>query len=166
YWPAWARYLPEAFPFGHRSTRPPHNPVNAVLSYLSTLLYGECLASCHRRGLDPAIGFLHPPCNGRWSLPLDLMEPFRAALTEPLTLRLFNHRILRQEHFEPRSGGIYLTSGGRRLLLGHYEKRLTARFLAEHSGTRTSLRDQIDATTLSFKAGLEDARLFVPFTLN
>ncbi len=166
YWKAWAAFLPDAFPFECRSAHPPLNAVNAVISYLSTLVYGECLAACHRRGLDAALGYLHPAQDGRWSLPCDLMEPFRPALVEPLTLRLFNHRVLRTEHFEPQNGGIYLTLTGRRLLLEQYEKRLRARFLLDHSSQRTSLRDQIDATTLSWKLALTDASTFTPFLMN
>ncbi len=40
------------------------------------------------KGLDPAPGFLHVTENGRWSVALDLMEPFRPVLTEALALDL------------------------------------------------------------------------------
>ena len=106
FYQSWSRFLPEEFPFGQRSTRPPGNPVNACLSYLSALVYGELLTACVVRGLDPALGCLHQPQDGRWSLPLDLMEPFRPALIEALTLRLFSHRILQQPHFEAHDGGV------------------------------------------------------------
>jgi hypothetical protein len=84
YFSAWARFLPGEFPFERRSTRPPLNPVNACISFGSTLLYNEFAALCHARGLDPALGLLHATEDGRWSLPLDLLEPFRPALVEAL----------------------------------------------------------------------------------
>jgi CRISPR-associated protein Cas1 len=38
YFSVWAALLPPAFPFERRSTRPPLNPVNAALSFTSTLV--------------------------------------------------------------------------------------------------------------------------------
>lgn len=163
---AWSRFLPEAFPFERRSTRPPHNPVNAVLSYLSTLVYGELLTACHTRGLDPGLSHLHSTQDGRWSLPLDLMEPFRPAVIDALTLRLFSFRILRAEHFEPQNGGIYLNLSGRRLLHQHYEQRLQRPFYSEHLGLRTSIRQQLTHAPLHYKIALHNPDAYRPFRLN
>ncbi len=166
YWLAWAVFLPADFPFERRSTRPPHNPVNAVLGYLSSILYGECLAACHRRGLDPGLGHLHVTTNGRWSLPLDLMEPFRPAVLEATALRLFTHHMLSPCDFEPRDGGIYLTYSWLRNVIEQYEKRTTRDFHSEHTGQRTTLRQQIEATTLSHRMALDDPTTFKPFIMN
>ncbi|MCP5538590.1 MAG: CRISPR-associated endonuclease Cas1 [Akkermansiaceae bacterium] len=167
YLPAWAAFLPEAFPFERRSTRPPLNPVNACLSYVSTLLYGEVLSACHARGLDPAFGHLHPSTDDRWSLPLDLMEPFRPCVAEALTLRLFSHRVLRAEHFEKvKNNGIYLNKEGRRQLLQHYEKTLNREHYSEFAQCRTSLRRQIENTVLHYKTALADPERFAPFRMN
>lgn len=164
YFKAWDRFLPPDFPFTVRSTRPPLNPVNATLSYAATVLYGEFLAACHRRGLDPGLGTLHTTQDRRWSLPLDLMEPFRPAVAEALTLRLFAHRMLGHQHFTARDGGIFLTPEGRRILLHDFEKRLLRPFTSQRTGQRSSLRAEIDASVLSFKAALDGAD-FSPFRL-
>ena len=76
YFQAWAGFLPTEFPFERRSTRPPLNAVNACVSFGSTLLYNEAVAFIHAHGLDPALGLLHATEDGRWSLALDLIEPF------------------------------------------------------------------------------------------
>jgi CRISP-associated protein Cas1 len=166
YWSAWAAFLPPEFPFERRSTRPPHNAVNAVLGYLSSILYGECLAACHRRGLDPGIGHLHVTANGRWSLPLDLMEPFRPAILEATALRLFTHHMLSPPDFEQRQGGVYLTASGRKIVIEQYEKRTSREFHSEHVGHRTTLRQQVEATVLSHRMALEDPAVFRPFIMN
>ncbi|MBU6411180.1 MAG: CRISPR-associated endonuclease Cas1, partial [Verrucomicrobia bacterium] len=158
--------LPSEFPFGQRSTRPPGNPVNACLSYLSALVYGELLTACVVRGLDPALGCLHQPQDGRWSLPLDLMEPFRPALIEPLTLRLFSHRILQKSHFEAHDHGVWLARDGRRTLIQHYEQRLQREFLSEHAGCRTTLRQQLQNAAVQFKLALVQPQNYAPFRLN
>ena len=165
----WGQFLPAEFPFERRSTRPPHNAVNAVLSYAATLLYHDFVAPLHLRGLDPGLGFLHVTENGRWSLALDLMEPFRPAVAEALTLRLFSHRILQAGHFEPRDGGIYLTRDGRRELIQHYERRLDRSFVSDHLGHRTTLRQAYLDQVLAIKAALADGAgpaAFTAFRLN
>ena len=166
FYQAWSRFLPAEFPFGQRSTRPPANPVNACLSYLSALVYGEMLTACTVRGLDPALGCLHHSEDGRWSLPLDLMEPFRPALIEALTLRLFSHRILQQRHFEPHDRGVWLALDGRRTLIQHYEQRVQREFFSEHTGCRTTLRQQFQKTAVQFKLAVGQPATYAPFRIN
>jgi CRISPR-associated protein Cas1 len=166
YFSAWSRFLPDAFPFERRSTRPPHNPVNACISFGATLLYNEMVAACHARGLDPALGFLHVTTDGRWSLALDLIEPFRSVLVEALALDCFSHQILNASHFESRDGGVFLNDPGRRKFLLQYERRMERQFLSESAGHRTNLRQQLDQQVLQLKAPLEDPSRFEPFLMN
>jgi len=118
------------------------------------------------RGLDPALGCLHQSEDGRWALPLDLMETFRPVLVESLTLRLFAWRVLQAGHFETRDGGVFLNAAGRRSLWEHYEQRLNREFFSEHAGCRTTLRTRIAQAPLHFKTCLEQPDLFSPFRLN
>lgn len=166
YFAAWAALLPTGFAFERRSTRPPLNPVNAVLSFSATLIYHEMHALIHAHGLDPALGFLHATENGRWSLALDLMEPFRPVLAEALTLDLFSHKILNASHFEPSHGGVYLTHEGRNKLLLQYEKRMDRQFMSEAIAHRTTLRKQLENQALMFKSALDDPAKFTPFQMN
>lgn len=166
YFKAWEIFLPEAFPFERRSTRPPHNPVNACVSFIATLIYQEMVTAIHARGLDPALGFLHTTENGRWSLALDLMEPFRPVIVEALTLDLFSHAMLKQEDFENRDGGVFLNKDGRRKLLLQYERRMDRQFMSEAVGHRTTLRQQIDQQAVMLKAALDNPAQFEPFLIN
>lgn len=63
--------------FEGRSRRPPLDPVNAVVSFIYTLLTHDCRGAAEGVGLDPAVGFLHRERPGRPSLALDLMEELR-----------------------------------------------------------------------------------------
>lgn len=166
YFQVWERFLPPAFPFEGRSTRPPRNPVNACISFAATLIYTEMVAAIHAHGLDPALGLLHSTENGRWSLALDLIEPFRPVLVEALTLDLFNHQMLGSEHFEPQKGGVYLNHAGRKKLLLQYERRMERQFLSEHAGCRTTLRQQLDQQVTDLKRALDDPTPFEPFLIN
>lgn len=166
YFSAWGSLLPESFPFERRSTRPPLNPVNAALSFAATLVYQEMQACLHAHGLDAALGFLHTTENGRWSLALDLMEPFRPVVAEALTLDLFSHKMLGQNHFEPAHGGVYLTKDGRAKLLLQYEKRMERQFMSESAGHRTTLRQQLENQATLLKSALDNPDTFEPFLMN
>jgi CRISPR-associated protein Cas1 len=166
YFQAWGTLLPPAFPFERRSTRPPLNPVNACISFGATLITNEMTAFLHAHGLDPALGLLHTTENGRWSLALDLIEPFRPVLVEALALDLFSHQILNHSHFESRDGGVFLNQEGRKKFFLQYERRMERQFMSECVGHRTSLRQQLEAQATQFKSALTTPDVFEPFLIN
>jgi CRISPR-associated protein Cas1 len=107
-----------------RSRRPPLDPVNALLSFLYTLLTHDCRSACESVGLDPAVGFLHRDRPGRPSLALDLMEELRPVLADRLALSLINRRQLRARDFETRDGGaVLLTDDARKAVLAAWQER-------------------------------------------
>lgn len=107
-----------------RSRRPPLDPVNALLSFLYTLLTHDCRSACESVGLDPSVGFLHRDRPGRPSLALDLMEELRPVLADRLALSLINRRQLRAGDFETREGGaVLLTDEARKTVLAAWQER-------------------------------------------
>lgn len=110
--------------FNGRSRRPPLDPVNALLSFLYTLLTHDCRSAAESVGLDPAVGFLHRDRPGRPSLALDLMEELRPVLADRLALSLINRRQLRMGDFETRDGGtVLLSEVGRKTVLTAWQDR-------------------------------------------
>jgi CRISP-associated protein Cas1 len=166
YFSAWAAFLPAEFPFERRSTRPPLNAVNACLGFASALVSSELVSALHKVGLDPALGVLHSTEDGRWSLALDLIEPFRPAVVEAFTTRLFSHRMLGADDFEERDGGVYLNAQGRQTFLEHYQTRVVREFFSTHTGHRTTVRRLFQATAEGIKAALTVPDDFRPFRLN
>ncbi|ALA16548.1 CRISPR-associated protein Cas1 [Chelatococcus sp. CO-6] len=113
-----------AMRFRGRSRRPPLDPINALLSFLYTLLTHDCRSAAEAVGLDPAVGFLHRDRPGRPSLALDLMEELRPVLVDRLALSLVNRRQVRARDFETRDGGaVWLTEEGRRTVLTAWQER-------------------------------------------
>lgn len=107
-----------------RSRRPPLDPMNALLSFLYTLLTHDCRSACEAVGLDPAVGFLHRDRPGRPSLALDLMEELRAPLADRLALSLVNRRQLRAGDFRRMDGGaVLLSDDARRTVLTAWQER-------------------------------------------
>ena len=114
----------EMFCLNGRSRRPPLDRMNALLSFLYTLLLSDCVAAVEGVGLDPQIGFLHVLRPGRPGLALDLMEELRVILADRLALTLVNRRQLSCNDFQERPGGaIHLTDKGRKEVLVAYQKR-------------------------------------------
>lgn len=107
-----------------RSRRPPRDAMNALLSFLYTLLTHDCRSACEAVGLDPAVGFLHRDRPGRPSLALDLMEELRAPLADRLALSLVNRRQLRAADFQRMEGGaVLLGDEARRTVLTAWQER-------------------------------------------
>jgi CRISPR-associated protein Cas1 len=114
----------ESFFFRERSRRPPLDNMNALLSFLYTLLRHDVEAALEAVGLDPAVGFLHRDRPGRPGLALDLMEELRAYLADRLALSLINLRQVRAEGFtREESGGVVMDAETRKAVLTAYQKR-------------------------------------------
>ena len=140
------------FAFIRRSRRPPLDPINALLSFLYTLLVHDCRSALETTGLDPAVGFLHRDRPGRPSLALDLMEELRPILADRVALSLVNRRQLGAGDFDTAlSGAVSLTDDARKTVLTAYQERkkteLTHPFLKEK--TTLGLTPFVQATLLA-----------------
>ncbi len=113
-----------AMAFAGRNRRPPRDPVNALLSFLYTLLVHDCRSAAESVGLDPAVGFFHKDRPGRPSLALDLMEELRPVLADRLALSLINRRQVRPKDFQVREGGsVSMNDDARKTVLTAWQER-------------------------------------------
>lgn len=114
----------DAFVMMARSRRPPLDPLNALLSFLYTLLAHDCEAALEGIGLDPQIGFLHALRPGRPSLALDLMEEFRAILADRVALSLINLNQIGGKGFTAtESGAVVMDDDTRKTVLQTWQKK-------------------------------------------
>lgn len=114
----------EYFYFNERSRRPPLDNMNALLSFLYTLLTHEVRSALETVGLDPAYGFFHQPRPGRPSLALDLMEEFRPYLVDRLALSMINRKQVDEDGFKKKeSGGVIMDDETRKMVIGTWQKR-------------------------------------------
>ncbi len=114
----------DEFFFHGRSRRPPLDNMNALLSFIYTLLVHDVTASLEAVGLDPAVGYLHRDRPGRPSLGLDLMEELRPVVADRLALSLVNRRQVQPSGFRrSESGGVVMDDATRKEVLVAYQKR-------------------------------------------
>ncbi|MCI9468561.1 MAG: type I-C CRISPR-associated endonuclease Cas1 [Oscillospiraceae bacterium] len=114
----------ETFFFRGRSRRPPMDPVNALLSFVYTMLGTDCASALETVGLDAYVGFLHRDRPGRTSLAQDLMEELRPCIADRFVLTLINDRVVNAGDFDTQeNGAVLLTPDGRRKIQKEWHSR-------------------------------------------
>jgi CRISPR-associated protein Cas1 len=126
----------EDFFFKERNRRPPLDNMNALLSFLYTLLVHDVTSALETVGLDPAVGFLHRDRPGRPGLALDLMEEFRPYLADRLALSLVNLKQVSGKGFtRTETGAVLMDDATRKEVIVAYQNRkqeeITHPFLGE-----------------------------------
>jgi CRISPR-associated protein Cas1 len=114
----------EDFSFNGRSRRPPKDEVNAMLSFVYTLIANDVAAALESVGLDPYVGFMHTLRPGRISLALDMMEELRAYLGDRLVLSMINRRqVTKKDFIRQGDESFVMTDDCRKELLTTWQKR-------------------------------------------
>jgi len=114
----------ETFRYHKRSRRPPLDPLNALLSFVYTLLMHDARSACEACGLDSAVGFLHRDRPGRPGLALDLMEEFRPWLADRLVFSLINRKQVSASGFETlETGAVVMDDATRKTVLVAWQER-------------------------------------------
>jgi len=142
YFSGFARLLKGDAPFDFttRNRRPPRDPVNALLSFVYSLLTKELTIAVRIVGLDPLLGFFHKPRYGRPSLALDLAEEFRPILADSTVMTLVNNGEVGPGSFIARAGAVALTESGRAAVIAAFERRLEHEVTHPVFGYRISYR--------------------------
>lgn len=112
------------FTFQGRNKRPPLDPVNAMLSFVYTLLTNQIASALESVGLDPYIGYLHTERPGRVSLALDLIEELRAVMADRFVLSLINKKIVTGKNFvKKENGAVLMELDARKRLLTEWQNK-------------------------------------------
>lgn len=126
----------ESFYFNCRNKRPPLDNVNAMLSFVYTLLAHDVAAALETVGLDPYVGFLHRDRPGRVSLALDMMEELRPVHADRFVISLINKREVNASGFTKKeNGAVIMEDDTRKIILRAWQSRkqemITHPFLQE-----------------------------------
>lgn len=134
YFRAFGKWIPAPFSFTKRTSHPPRDEVNALLSLSYTLLYNRIVTHLNTIGLDPFLGFFHQPRNGHAALASDLVEEFRPVVADALVVKLVRRKQLRPSDFERAGGGFHLTAAGKKTFFTEFEAKLGSKRQAPSLG--------------------------------
>lgn len=167
------------FPFHGRNKRPPKDPMNAMLSYVYTVLTMDVLSAIQTVGLDPYLGILHEVAYGRPSLACDLVEEFRTMVADRLVLGLVNRRLVTPDDFifrkqEFRSYAdeadmvkhrpVEMKPQARTRLMAAYEEMMNSTIRVGEDRKKMTVRTLITRQVRLFEASLKDGgKPYEPF---
>jgi CRISPR-associated protein Cas1 len=117
--------LTDGWTFEKRTTRPPEDHINSLLSLTYTFVKNEVLSALRQYNLDPFLGVLHVDRHGRPALALDLLEEFRPAFCDAFVTRLVNRGTITHEDFNRDN---HLSDDTFDVYLGKYEEYMTEEF--------------------------------------
>ena len=170
--------------FERRAYYPPTDPVNALLSFVYSLVLRDMTTACELIGLDPYLGFFHVIDYGRPSMALDLMEEFRPIIADSIVLEAVNRPFVslvdfeqvdlsekeseRDEKEEPRAAtqAVYLAASGREKVIALYENRINDESIYKYQDQQVSYRHilQFQAQVMA-RLILGEISEYVPFTV-
>ncbi len=107
-----------------RSKQPPHNEVNALISFGNMMCYTLCLDQIYHTQLNPTISFLHEPGERRYSLALDLAEIFKPILVDRLIFALLNKKQIQQKDFDKNLNYCVLKESGKKTFVKAWDEKL------------------------------------------
>lgn len=170
--------------FDRRAYYPPPDPVNALLSFVYSLLLRDVTTACELIGLDPYLGFFHVIDYGRPSMALDLMEEFRPIVADSIVLEAVNRPYVSLVDFEqvdlteqeaerdekepPRetTQAVYLAGSGREKIIAMYENRVNDESMFNFQGQQVSYRQifQLQSQAMA-RLILGQSQEYAPFTV-
>lgn len=153
------------FYFHGRNRRPPLDNVNAMLSFIYTVMTHDIASALEGVGLDPAVGFLHSDRPGRPSLALDIIEEFRPVIADRLILSLINRKQIKAKNFTcTETGGVMMDDAARRAILTSYQERKRDELMHPFLNEKIALGLVFHAQAMLFSAFLRgDIDGYPPF---
>jgi CRISPR-associated protein Cas1 len=167
YWPALGRLTKGASnPF--LRTRPATDLVNAAINYMTGILERDIRTALNTADLHLGFGVLHQARDRADAAIYDLMEPFRAPLTEGLAAYLFNSARLLPTMFEGTDvGGIRILPEARRRIITGYEQAVAKRVNITGGSGKLAWRAMMRRQALDLAKAYRrnDPALFEPYLM-
>lgn len=159
-------FLPTDFLMNKRVRRPPDNPMNAMVSFGNTLLYGKTISAIYQTHLDQRISFLHEPSEGRFSLSLDMSEVFKPVIVYRTIFDLVNNRKIQvAKHFEKKLNYCLLNETGRKLFIEAFEGRMESVYQHPVLKRKITYRTAMKLDCYKLIKYILEEKDFVPFSL-
>jgi CRISPR-associated protein Cas1 len=138
----------ENFFFSGRSSRPPKDSFNSMLSYGYSLFYRNIIGAIERHGLHPYFAYMHKLKFGHAALASDLIEEYRAPLIDRTILDVVNSGEVEPSDF-------YINDAGAVYMTKQASKRLTDRFSEIIAKSDRYFEDSDDRKSYGFQVMLD-----------
>ena len=164
YYDTWKLWMKEAAEFT-RNYNPPDTPLNAIISFLNSLLYTACVSEIYRTALYPGISYIHAPQTKRFSLALDLVEPFKPIMVDRLIFRLFDRKEISDKDFKVHTNGILLADDARKKILQEWDSLLRTTVQIPQLKRSVSYRQLIRLDCYKLAKHLLENKEFKPYNV-
>lgn len=114
----------DGFGIDKRGSRPPTNPINALISFGNSLIYTTILSEIFRTYLDPRIGYLHYTNNRSFSLNLDIAEVFKPVIVDRIIFQMINKKEISLDDFHKVGDGVFLNEEGMKKFVQKFEEKM------------------------------------------
>ncbi|MCU0239745.1 MAG: CRISPR-associated endonuclease Cas1 [Pyrinomonadaceae bacterium] len=165
YFTMFRRWIPQPFVFDKRTSNPPKNEVNVLLSLSYTLIYNRLESLINLAGLDAYQGFFHAPKDGHASLASDLTEEFRSVFCDSIVLKLIRRKQINLTHFEKSDGKFLLSKEGSKIFFGEFEAKMASQRQTE-KGESLSFREIMKRQVYQLARVIKgEEKVYKPFRL-
>ncbi|MEM5947971.1 type I-B CRISPR-associated endonuclease Cas1b [Spirochaetia bacterium 38H-sp] len=124
YYALFPQIIKQEIEFTKRVKHPPDNMLNAIISFVNSLIYTAVIKEIYRTQLNPTISYLHEPSYRRFSLALDVAEIFKPIYGDRLIFDLLNNRELTDKHFDKELNYCYLKENGRKIVVKSFDEKM------------------------------------------
>ncbi len=153
--------------FVKRSKRPPENEVNAMMSFLYSLLYSNILTVIDTSFLLPEISYIHSINKHKASLHFDIADIFKPVIVDRLIFRLIKRNQIFKHHFEYKDNNrCYLNKEGLNLITDEYNNVLRNTIFVRESNRYYSY-NQLLSREISNLSNyiIGNAKEYIPFKM-
>lgn len=157
------------FYFSGRSSHPPRDAFNSMISYGYSLLYRNIIGAIERHGLHPYFSFMHRPRYGHAALASDLIEDCRAAIVDGTVLNAINSGLVPDDGFDTNEqGAVYMNRETAHKVTDLFSESLVrkrAYFAAAGDNRRYGFQTMLDMKLNSVVSAIENEDLahYKPF---
>lgn len=162
YYACFGQILRDPFNFARREYNPPTNEVNALISFLNSMVYTICVSAIRKTALDPTIGFVHEPGDRRFTLSLDIADIFKPMLADRVLFRLVNRQQLSLDDFERELDGCLLNEDGRLTVLEEFESTLDETVDHRRLNRKVSYKTLVQTDVYSLKKHILTGETYHP----
>lgn len=153
------------FEMGNRTKQPPHNEVNALISFGNMICYTLCLRAIHQTQLNPTISFLHTPGERRYSLALDIAEVFKPVIIDRVIFKVLNKKEIQEKHFDRKLNKCLLNQSGKKIFVKAIEDKLIETIKHRTLNRNVSYRHLIKLECYKLAKHLLEIEEYKPFKM-